>query len=86
MPPVFDWWCQFSIDFLKKLDKKLLKRILDKVDYLLVNNPGPHDSKKIVGEPGVFRIRIGDYRILYRINFSEKKIVIFKLDKRSKIY
>ncbi len=72
--------------FLKKLDKHLAKRILDKVDESLKNEPVPHGVKPIVGKHGVFRLRIGDYRTLYRINYKEKRIVIFKLDKRSRIY
>lgn len=72
--------------FLKKLDKHISKRIMDRVDNILTNNPVPHDAKAIVGEHGVFRIRIGDYRALYRVNYNEHKIIIFKIDKRSRVY
>ncbi|MBL7169993.1 MAG: type II toxin-antitoxin system RelE/ParE family toxin [Candidatus Aenigmarchaeota archaeon] len=72
--------------FLKKLDKKLTKRILNKINRVLSNDPVPHDAKPIVGKHGVFRIRIGGYRALYRINYKEKKVIVFKLDKRSRIY
>ena len=73
-------------DFLKKLDKQIAKRILDKVDELLTEQAVPHQAKAIVGEHGVFRIRIGDYRALYRVNYSENKIIIFKIEKRAKVY
>ena len=72
--------------FLKKLDKHLISRIMDKIDDLLMNNPIPHDAKTIVGEHGVFRIRLGDYRIIYRVNYNEKIVVIFKLNKRPRVY
>jgi mRNA interferase RelE/StbE len=72
--------------FLKKSDKNLSKRILDKIDELLIENPVPHNAKAMVGEHGVFRIRIGDYRIIYRVNFVENKVIVFKIDKRSKVY
>ena len=72
--------------FLKKLDKHLISIIMDKIDELLMDNPVPHDAKAIVGEHGVFRIRIGDYRAIYRVNYSKEIIVIFKLDKRPKVY
>lgn len=72
--------------FLKKCDKPIAKRIMDKMEAVLINNPIPHDSKAIIGEHGVFRIRIGDYRTLYRTNYSEHRIVVFKLEKRSKVY
>lgn len=46
----------------------------------------PHDAKSIAGENNVFRIRVGDYRVLYRINYQDNKIIIFKIDKRAKVY
>ncbi len=72
--------------FLKKLDKHLSKRIIDKTEELLINNPVPHNAKTIVGEHGVFRVRVGNYRAIYRINFSENKIIIIKIDKRPRVY
>ena len=71
---------------LKKLDKHIAKRIIDKIDEAFEDNFVPHNAKTIVGKHGVFRIRIGDYRALYRINYQGNKIVIFKLDKRPKVY
>ncbi|MBI3031849.1 type II toxin-antitoxin system RelE/ParE family toxin [Candidatus Woesearchaeota archaeon] len=72
--------------FLKKLDKYIAKRIMDKIDDVLLNNPVPHDAKTIVGNHGLFRIRIGDYRALYRINYQENKIIIIKIDSRENVY
>jgi len=46
----------------------------------------PHGAKAVVGEHGVFRIRIGDYRTIYRVNHEQNKIIIVKIDKRSKVY
>lgn len=72
--------------FLNKINKDISKRIMDKVEETLMNNPVPHNAKSIVGKHGVFRIRIGDYRTLYRINYQENKIIVVKIDKRSKVY
>jgi mRNA interferase RelE/StbE len=72
--------------FLKKLDKHLTSRIINKTEETLLKNPIPQDAKAIIGKHGVFRIRIGDYRALYRINYQEKKIIIFLIDKRPTIY
>ena len=74
------------LKFFKKTDKHICRRILDKIESILPNDPIPHDAKPIVGEHGVFRIRVGNNRVLYRINYLRKKIIIFKLDKRSKVY
>ncbi len=70
--------------FLKKFDEHQIKRILDKID-ILSTNPVPHDSKPIVNQHNVFRIRLGDIRVLYRLNYEEKKIV-FNIDNREKAY
>ncbi len=72
--------------FLKKLDKHIAERIIDKADEVFEKTAVPSDSKTIFKEHGVFRIRIGGFRFLYRVNYEEKKIIIFKLDKRSKIF
>jgi len=72
--------------FLKKQSNILAKRILDKIDFL-IDNPIPQNSKRIEGRTElIFRIRIGDFRILYELDYVLKEIGIIKIDKRSKIY
>jgi len=72
--------------FLKKADKSIVKRIMDKIDEKLSSDPVPHNAVPIVGEHGSFRIRIGKYRALYRVNYSKNKIIIYKIDRRDKVY
>jgi mRNA interferase RelE/StbE len=74
------------IKFLKKQDKHTTKRLLDKIKQTLTETPVPHDAKSLINKPNCFRIRIGDFRALYRINYQEKLVVIFKLDKRGKVF
>lgn len=53
----------------------------------LKNNLVPHDAKRVLGyELPTFRIRIGKYRALYRVNYEEKRIIVVKVDKRDKVY
>ncbi len=74
-------------DFLRKMDKHIAKRIMDKIDELLIGTAVPHGAKRVVDyEEPTFRIRIGDYRALYRINYKENKIIIAKIDHRKKVY
>ncbi len=72
--------------FLKKCEKPIFDRIISKLKELILN-PVPHDSKRIVGysEP-TFRVRIGKYRALYRINHETNCIVVVKIDHREKVY
>ena len=72
--------------FLKKVDKILAKRLIEKIDELR-NTPIIHDTKTIQGyEEKLFRVRVGDYRILYEVDYQNNKIGIVKIDKRSKVY
>ena len=71
--------------FLKKSNKELQERVLKKV-ALLKSHPVLHDSKKIVDANKTFRIRIGDYRILYTIRWNHKVVLIATIDKRSRSY
>jgi mRNA interferase RelE/StbE len=72
--------------FLRKCEKDLFDRIIKKLKELAINQV-PHDSKRVRGhsEP-TFRIRIGDYRALYRVNHEEKRIIVVKVDKRERVY
>ncbi len=59
--------------FLIKCENIIFKRISEKLE-ILKQNPVPHDAKRVVGyDLPTFRIRIGKYRALYRINYEEKQ-------------
>ncbi|MBI2138636.1 type II toxin-antitoxin system RelE/ParE family toxin [Candidatus Woesearchaeota archaeon] len=72
--------------FLIKLDKHLSQRIIDKIEECLQDYPVPSNAVAISWEHGVFRLRIGDFRALYRINHTENKIIVLKVDKRERVY
>ena len=75
-----------SKKFLKKAEKKVCIRILNKIEEL-INNPFPSDCKRVEGRSEkVYRIRVGNYRILYVVFQNENKLSISDIDKRSKIY
>lgn len=73
--------------FLKKLDKHISSRIVKRLKKLR-DNPVPSDVVFIGREEGekVFRYRIGDYRSLYRLKDSEKRVLVTKIDKRPRVY
>ena len=71
--------------FLQRADKRLSARILEKIEKLR-EAPIIHDTKKIVSSTGLFRIRVGNYRILYEVDFKDNLIGIVKIDKRSSVY
>jgi len=71
---------------LKKLDKNTTLRILESIEKL-TEDPIPHDSKRIMGKKEkVFRIRVGDFRVLYRVDYENLLVVVINIDLRKKIY
>ena len=51
----------------------------------LANNPRPHGYKKLKGRPG-YRIRIGDYRIMYNINDNILTVFVLAIGNRRNVY
>ena len=52
----------------------------------LANNPMPNGSQKLAGSERTYRIRVGDYRILYEV-FAESHIVeIQRIRHRKDVY
>ncbi len=52
---------------------------------LLASNPRPYGAVKLSNENG-YRIRIGDYRALYRIDDKAKEIFIYRVKHRKDAY
>ena len=78
---------QKASKFLDKLDRYLSERIKERLK-ILSENPVPTDAKFINREDDdkVFRLRIGDYRALYKLKEKQKVILVAKVDKRPRVY
>ena len=53
---------------------------------LLGENPLPPGNRKIVGSEAKYRIRIGDYRVIYEIKDNQLVIFIIRIAHRKDIY
>jgi mRNA interferase RelE/StbE len=51
----------------------------------LADNPRPHGVKKLTDREG-YRIRVGDFRVLYQINDSAGTIIIYRVMSRGDVY
>ena len=69
---------------LDKISYNEVKRISTKL-ILLKNNPRPAGCKKLHNEKG-YRIRIGDYRVLYEVDDNKKTVIIYKIAHRKEVY
>ena len=66
------------------IDRAVGQRIYKKVN-LLKNHPFGRGSQKLSGNKG-YRIRIGDYRVVYLVDKKEQMITIIKVKHRKEVY
>ena len=69
---------------LDSLEKRFFEQIKDKINSLK-SNPRPPNCLKLTAEEG-YRIRCGDYRVLYRIDDKNKVIYIYRIKYRNESY
>jgi mRNA interferase RelE/StbE len=70
---------------LEALDSTHLRRIFPKIEAL-AQNPRPPGCRKLQSEQRLWRIRVGDYRIIYTIDDAALLIDIIAVRHRSKAY
>jgi mRNA interferase RelE/StbE len=71
--------------FLKGLAQALKNRLLSAM-MALAADPRPPGCIKVKSEDGVWRIRVGDYRIGYIIDDTAKTVTIVRIGHRSDFY
>jgi mRNA interferase RelE/StbE len=81
----------YSLFFLPRVQKdmdrfgqKVLRQLLEKVKSL-THDPRPPGSLKLTADEG-YRLRSGDYRILYRIDEEKKAVYIYRIKDRKDAY
>jgi len=67
------------------MDVSFRRRIIERIREL-EDNPFPRGSIKLRGEKDAYRLRIGDYRVLYKILWDEEITLIFKIEHRRTVY
>jgi mRNA interferase RelE/StbE len=75
---------RYALKQLLKLDKKIIPVIKTAIASL-ADNPRPYGYKKLKGEDA-YRIRIGDYRVIYEINDDKIIITVVSVGHRKGIY
>jgi mRNA interferase RelE/StbE len=69
----------------KKLSQELQDRIQTKIDDLAIE-PRPNGVKKLKGEENSYRIRVGDYRVIYDIFDDVLLVSVVEVGHRSEVY
>ncbi len=82
----------YKIDFTRAAEKQLadvprteLKKLAKRIDKLAFD-PFPQGHEKLKGEDEIYRVRQGDYRILYSVFKSKLIVLVVKIGHRREVY
>jgi mRNA interferase RelE/StbE len=64
---------------------KLYGRLRAAIDNL-EQNARPSGCVKLAGEPDLYRIRVGDYRIIYQVNDLKLTVLVLAIGHRREVY
>jgi len=78
-------WKKSAISDLYKIDKRFFNRIIKAVETL-ATSPSTQKSKKLHGAKHIYRLRVGNYRIVYEVNIAAKIITVYHVRHRKDIY
>ncbi|MFQ5432794.1 MAG: type II toxin-antitoxin system RelE/ParE family toxin [Nitrospinota bacterium] len=79
------WKASAERDLRKKVDRQYIPKILTALDAL-TENPFAAKCRKLKGSESSYRIRIGDYRVVYQVNTKDKTVVIIHIRHRREVY
>ncbi|MGB3674275.1 MAG: type II toxin-antitoxin system RelE/ParE family toxin [Candidatus Nanopelagicales bacterium] len=74
-----------AIRDLKELDRLAQRRVQSAID-LLAGDPRPPGARKISNSTNEWRIRTGDYRVIYEINDRVVTVLVLAVGHRREIY
>jgi len=79
------FWKASALRELRRLEHLSVARIVQAVEAL-ASDPFPAGSRKLQGSEHSYRIRVGHYRVVYRLLASELRIEIVRVRHRKDVY
>ena len=82
----------YRIEFVRRAHRAFrnlpveVQRRLDPAILALASDPRPAGCKKLAGEESLWRIRVGDYRIVYQVQDARLLVLVVKIGHRREIY
>ncbi len=70
---------------LQKLPLDVQRRIVAVVDALAIE-PRPHGVVKLAGDENLWRVRVGEYRIVYEIHDGQLIVLVLRVAHRREVY
>ena len=74
-----------ALKSLAAIPDKDAKKIIKAIDEL-AKNTRPNGVKKLKGRDDFYRIKVGNYRVIYEINDEELVIVVVEIGHRKEVY
>ena len=78
-------WKKSAVKELEKIHSSNIPRIIESIQELIID-PQPMGSKKLKNFAGAYRIRIGDYRVVYSVEKSKLIIEVIRIAHRKEVY
>ena len=78
-------WKASAMRAFRKLPRQAQDRIRPRVDAL-ATNPRPEGVKKLEGDDNAWRIRVGEFRIVYEIHDAVLMIMVVRVANRREAY
>jgi mRNA interferase RelE/StbE len=78
-------WKRAAERDLRNIDLQQIPKIINAVESL-VDNPFPPQRRKLRGSQRDYRIRVGDYRVIYQVDTEAKIVIIYYVRHRSQAY
>jgi len=70
---------------LRALPRSVIPRIIEQIEALK-ENPFPHQSIQLTDAEKLYRLRVGNYRVVYAVNKSLKQVTIYYVRHRREVY
>ncbi len=70
---------------LRKLPKAVINRVVEAIERL-EENPYPRQSKKLKSTERTYRLRVGNYRIIYQVDEERKEVIVYHVRHRENVY
>lgn len=79
-------WKRSAIGDLEKLDKKISRRITDKILTHLTKDPVEIGVALRGKFAGLYRYRVGKWRVIYSLATKKELIIILRIEHRATVY
>ena len=78
-------WRSSTTKDIRSLPQQDVARVIEAVKEL-ADNPLPHGSRKLSGAERMYRIRVGDYRVIYEVLNQSRIVEVQRIRHRKDVY